>query len=346
MNDRHAMQADKPLAVSIGEPAGLGPELILKAWAGRAHEGLHPFFVLGDTQTLSAHADMLGLDVPLTEARIDDVSEAIAGFDHALPVVQVSAPLGIKPGELTADGARLALATINAGVAAVLSGKASALVTSPIHKANLLDIGFSHPGHTEYLAVCAEREGAPPSFPVMMIATETFRVVPVTVHMPLSAVPSALTTELIERTARVVAEDLKNRFRIAAPRLALCGLNPHAGEAGHLGHEDGAIIRPAIEVLNAAGIAATGPHPADTLFHEAARARYDAALAMYHDQALIPIKTVAFDEAVNVTLGLPFIRTSPDHGTGLDIAGKGIARTTSFVAALKMAAKLASEPVT
>lgn len=346
MNDRHAARADGPLAVSIGEPAGLGPELILKAWAKRTTEGLPPFFVLGDTQTLSVHADVLGLDVPFAESGISDLEAAIADFNKALPVVPVSAPLGITPGSLTAQGARLALAAIDAGVAAVLSGKGSALVTCPIHKANLLEIGFSYPGHTEYLAVCAEREGAPSSFPVMMIATETFRVVPVTVHIPLSAVPNALTKELIEQTALVVAEDLKSRFAIQVPKLALCGLNPHAGEAGHLGHEDDAIIRPAIEALNAAGIAATGPHPADTLFHEAARARYDAALAMYHDQALIPIKTIAFDEAVNVTLGLPFVRTSPDHGTGLDIAGKGIARTTSFVAALKMAAKLAAGHVT
>ena len=336
------MQSAQPLAVSIGEPAGLGPELILKTWSDRTQEGLPPFFVLGDVSTLSAHADALDLDVSFAPTEVEDIDKAIAAFEDALPVAQVSPLLGIKPRELTTEGARLAIAAIDAGVAAVISGKASALVTSPIHKANLLEIGFSHPGHTEYLAVCAEREGAPPSFPVMMIATETFRVVPVTVHIPLSAVPAALTKELIEQTAMIVAADLKNRFGIAAPRLALCGLNPHAGEAGHLGREDDTIILPAIEALNAAGIAATGPHPADTLFHETARVRYDAALAMYHDQALIPIKTIAFDEAVNVTLGLPFIRTSPDHGTGLDIAGTGAARTTSFIAALKMAAKLAS----
>ena len=222
----------------------------------------------------------------------------------------------------------------------VRAGSASAVVTNPIAKHVLYEAGFRHPGHTEFLAALASEGSGKTYHPVMMLWSEQLAVVPVTVHIPLADVPAALTTDLIVLTGRIVARELRERFGIAQPRLALAGLNPHAGENGAMGTEDARIIVPAIEILRQDGIEVTGPLPADTMFHASARSRYDAALAMYHDQALIPIKTIAFDEAVNVTLGLPFVRTSPDHGTAFDIAGKGIARPDSLMAALKLAARL------
>jgi 4-hydroxythreonine-4-phosphate dehydrogenase len=230
---------------------------------------------------------------------------------------------------------------VETGVRLVGASRAAALVTNPFAKQVLYAGGFAHPGHTEYLAALAAQPGAAPPHPVMMLWSETLAVVPVTVHVPLHAVPGLLTTELIVRTGRIVARALRDRFDIAHPRLAVAGLNPHAGEAGALGQEDGTIVAPAVSALQAEGIDATGPHAGDTLFHPRARRTYDAALAMYHDQALIPVKTVAFDEAVNVTLGLPFVRTSPDHGTAFDIAGRGLARPDSLIAALRLAARLA-----
>jgi 4-hydroxythreonine-4-phosphate dehydrogenase len=328
----------RPLAVTQGDPAGIGPEITLQAWLKRS-EGLPAFAVLADPAHLDSIAKMLGWPVPIREVA---PSEAVGTFAEALPVIPLSAAVGAKPGAPDASWAPSVIESIERAVALVTSGEAAAVVTNPIAKHVLYAAGFQHPGHTEFLAALAAEPGETPPHPVMMLWSEVLAVVPVTVHIPLTAVPQALTTELIVRTARIVVRDLKHRFGIVGPRLALAGLNPHAGENGALGSEDKAVVAPAVEILQREGIRAEGPLPADTLFHARARSRYDATLAMYHDQALIPIKTIAFDEAVNVTLGLPFVRTSPDHGTAFDIAGRGIARPDSLMAALRLAARLGS----
>lgn len=327
-----------PLVVSLGEPGGVGPELTVRVFRERERLSLPRFVAVGPPSALTAHAAALGLSLPLHLC--SDPADAAAAPDGALAVLPAGPDHGHAPGFLTADGARAARAAIETAVGLVLSGQASGLVTQPIHKANLAAIGFEHPGHTEFLATLAAGDGTSPPHPVMMLACEALRVVPVTVHVPISTVPAAITTDLVVRVGRIVAAALTRDFGIDAPRLAVAGLNPHAGESGVLGPEDAKEIAPAIAILKAEGIDAKGPLPADTLFHAGARRTYDAAMAMYHDQALIPIKTIAFDEAVNVTLGLPFVRTSPDHGTALAIAGKGIARPTSFIAALRMAADM------
>jgi 4-hydroxythreonine-4-phosphate dehydrogenase len=253
----------------------------------------------------------------------------------------LEASVSAEAGKPDSTSAPSVIESIETAVRLVRAGEARAVITNPIAKHVLYDAGFQHPGHTEFLAALAGQDGNT-YHPVMMLWSEELAVVPVTVHIPLSSVPSVLTTELIVLTGRIVARELKERFGLARPRLALAGLNPHAGESGAMGMEDQAVITPAIMALRAEGIAVSGPLPADTMFHARARKSYDAALAMYHDQALIPIKTIAFDEAVNVTLGLPFVRTSPDHGTAFDIAGKGIARPDSLIAAIKLAARLGS----
>ncbi len=329
----------RPLAVTLGDPAGIGPELTLRAFADRQALGLPSFVAIGSRATLEAHAAALGdrCDV-FPCASPDDASRAP---DNSLPLIATGNDAPVTPGVLTEDGAQTSIASIEAAVRLALDGAIAGIVTQPINKANMVQAGFAHPGHTEFLAALSARHGKATSQPVMMLAAGDFRVIPITVHIPLSAVPKALSTDLIVETGVTVAHVLRTDFGIAAPRLAVAGLNPHAGERGVLGTEDDAIIAPAIARLNDRGIATTGPHPADTLFHAAARATYDAALAMYHDQALIPIKTVAFDEAVNVTLGLPFVRTSPDHGTAIDIAGQGLARPDSFIAALRLADTMA-----
>ena len=267
-------------------------------------------------------------------------SQIEAAFSKALPVIPLKASVSAASGRPDAAYAPSVIEAIETAVSLVRAGSASAVVTNPIAKHVLYEAGFRHPGHTEFLAALASEGSGKTYHPVMMLWSEQLAVVPVTVHIPLADVPAALTTDLIVLTGRIVARELRERFGIAQPRLALAGLNPHAGENGAMGTEDARIIVPAIEILRQDGIEVTGPLPADTMFHARARSRYDAALAMYHDQALIPIKTIAFDEAVNVTLGLPFVRTSPDHGTAFDIAGKGIARPDSLMAALKLAARL------
>ena len=284
---------------------------------------------------ISTLAERLGLPVPLRSVGWD---EAETCFDTALPVIELEHRAQAQSGRPDPANAAGVIEAIERGVEAVETGKAAALVTNPIAKSVLYAAGFRHPGHTEFLAEVAGRGREATPRPVMMIWSEELAVIPVTIHIPLAAVPEQLTTELIVETGRIAAADLKRRFGVASPRLALCGLNPHAGEGGALGKEDAAVVAPAIERLRALGIEASGPYPADTLFHARARAGYDVALGMYHDQALIPIKTIAFDDGVNVTLGLPFIRTSPDHGTAFDIAGKGIARPDSLCAALRLAA--------
>lgn len=327
----------------MGDPAGIGPDITLLAWLRRNADGLTPFALLGDAALLAARAKQLGLVVPITA--IASLGEAASAFARALPVLPCPLAGDIGAGHPTSRAARVIIDTIERGVAAVLGGEAAALVTNPIAKHVLAEAGFPHPGHTEFLGALAQARGLAAS-PVMMLVGADLRVVPVTIHIPLAAVPEALTTALIVQTARVTARGLQRHFGIAAPRLAITGLNPHAGEEGMLGHEDRAIILPAIEALRSEGMQVSGPHPADTLFHARARQTYDAALAMYHDQALIPVKTLAFDEGVNVTLGLPFIRTSPDHGTAFDIAGTGKARPDSLIAALRLAAAMAEAGAT
>ena len=326
------------LALTQGDPAGIGPELALAAWQMRAERALPPFAYLGSAAGLAELAERLGLAVQLRSVGWD---EAGACFATALPVIELDNHAPACPGRPDPANAAGVIEAIERGVEAVETGRAAAIVTNPIAKSVLYAAGFQHPGHTEFLAELAGRGRDAPLRPVMMIWSEGLAVIPVTIHIPLEAVPGQLTTELIIETARIAAADLSRRFGVARPRLALCGLNPHAGEGGALGKQDMTVVAPAVERLQALGIDASGPYPADTLFHAAARATYDAVLAMYHDQALIPIKTLAFDTGVNVTIGLPFVRTSPDHGTAFAIAGSGAARPTSLIEALKVADHIA-----
>jgi 4-hydroxythreonine-4-phosphate dehydrogenase len=330
------LQDKPPLAMTMGDPAGIGPELALLAWRQR-RRGEAPFYLLAAPALLSAIARRTGIDAPIIET---EPSLAASAIERGLPVVPLQNPVEAEPGRPDACNAEAIIESIARAVSAARSGEARAVVTNPIAKAVLYAAGFSFPGHTEYLGDLA-KAWAEPAFPVMMIWSETLAVVPVTIHIPLSEAPKALSVDLIVRTARVVDRDLRARFGLARPRLALAGLNPHAGEGGAMGREEITIIAPAIEQLRAEGVDAVGPLPADTMFHAKARARYDVALTMYHDQGLIPAKTLAFDDGVNVTLGLPFVRTSPDHGTAFDIAGKGVANPASLIAALRLAARLA-----
>ena len=327
-----------PLALTIGDPSGIGPEIAMTAWQRRQDASLPPFYLLADPAFIASRARMLDKNIPLVEA---SPSQAGIIFPDALPVTPLDNRLVDAPGQPVAANAAGIIEAIDRAVADCFSGTAAAMVTCPIAKKPLYDAGFNFPGHTEYLAHLASEKTGRPVMPVMMLAGPQLRTVPVTIHIALADVPAALSTELVIATGRIAAADLRTRFGLAAPRLAISGLNPHAGENGAMGTEDRDIIAPAIAALQAEGIYAFGPLPADTMFHAAARARYDAALCMYHDQALIPAKALAFDEAVNVTLGLPFIRTSPDHGTAFDIAAKGIARPDSLIAALKLAEHLA-----
>ncbi|KMO44466.1 4-hydroxythreonine-4-phosphate dehydrogenase [Methylobacterium tarhaniae] len=331
------------LALTQGDPAGIGPEITLRAWLAREEHGLAPFFVIGDPEFLTRIAARLGLAVPLAAVTPETAAQA---FTRALPVVRLPDGLTVTAEPGTPDPASAAgtLASIDEAVRLVRAGRAPALVTNPIAKHVLYEAGFRHPGHTEYLAALAAEPGATPPTPVMLLWSEELAVVPVTIHVALRRVPELLTADLVVETARIVERDMRARFGLGQPRLVLAGLNPHAGEAGTMGTEDRDVLAPAIERLRAEGIAITGPHPADTLFHARARAAYDVALAPTHDQALIPIKTLAFDEGVNVTLGLPFLRTSPDHGTAFDIAGKGLAKPDSLIAALKLAGRLTRAP--
>ncbi|MQT11721.1 4-hydroxythreonine-4-phosphate dehydrogenase PdxA [Segnochrobactrum spirostomi] len=327
----------RPVAVTVGEPAGIGPDLLLAIWARRTALSLPPLFAIADPDLLARRAAVLGLGVEIAPA---STPETLALDGPALPVLATRHPMHAEPGTPRAADAPAIVEAIERAVALVMAGDAAALMTGPIQKASLYEAGFSYPGHTEFLGALSEHHTGVPATPVMMIAAPMLRTVPVTIHIPFAEVPKRLTRERIVTVGRIVARDLSERFGLAAPRLAVAGLNPHAGEDGHLGREDEEIVRPAVEALRAEGIAATGPLPADTLFHAAARTRYDAVLGMYHDQALIPVKTLAFDEGVNVTLGLPFVRTSPDHGTALDLAGTGTANPASVLAALRLAAHL------
>jgi 4-hydroxythreonine-4-phosphate dehydrogenase len=338
-----------PIAVTIGDPAGIGLDITLLSWAARARAQLPAFAFYGDADALRRRAHRLGLKVPI--ATIAAASEAIDAFPTALPVRAVSprlhalsapeaqaAPASQSVG---AEDNNVIVAAIEAATEATVRGETLALVTNPATKRSLTGPGLAYPGHTELLAALAARHGQGRSFrPVMLLAAAELKVVPATVHIPIAEVPARLTSPLLVETMRTTAAALASDFGIPRPRLAVCGLNPHAGEDGLIGGEEEAIIRPAIAEVAAEGVAVSGPFPADTLFEAEARRGYDAAIAMYHDQALIPIKTLAFDRGVNVTLGLPFVRTSPDHGTAFALAGTGRANPGSFIAALRLAAEL------
>jgi 4-hydroxythreonine-4-phosphate dehydrogenase len=328
-----------PLALTLGEPAGIGPDITFAAWRRRAELDLAPFYLLADPSFVARRAARIAPDITIAVVEPHAAGDA---FMTALPVVDIGVEVTAEPGRPDRSSAPAALAAIRRAVADVCADAASAIVTNPIAKNVLYRSGFAEPGHTEYLGKLAEEATGVAVQPVMMLWSPELAVVPVTIHLALKDVVARLTADLIVETGRIVARDLRDRFGIARPRLAIAGLNPHAGEDGALGDEDQTVVRPAVERLRSEGINARGPLPADSLFHEAARTSYDVAIAMYHDQALIPIKTLAFDHAVNVTLGLPFVRTSPDHGTAFDIAGTGRADPASLIAALRLAATLSS----
>ncbi|MEN0001756.1 MAG: 4-hydroxythreonine-4-phosphate dehydrogenase PdxA [Pseudomonadota bacterium] len=326
------------LAVSCGDPSGIGPDIILSALASAAGH-LPRFAVFGDPAQMAKRARALGIDVPV--AVVSTAQEALAVRSGTLPVVALSASFAEQPGQPTPAHAPGIIEAIERAVEATIRGDFRAVVTAPIAKKPLYEAGFAFPGHTEFLGALAEKIDPKRATPVMMIAGPDLRTVPVTIHIPLADVVGQLTREAIEETLMIVDADMKTRFGLQAPRIAVAGLNPHAGEGGALGREDDLIIKPAIEAGRARGLDVSGPLPADTMFHAAARTQYDVAVCMYHDQALIPAKTLAFDDGVNITLGLPFIRTSPDHGTAFDIAGTGKARPDSFIAALQAADAMA-----
>ncbi|MDE0333698.1 MAG: 4-hydroxythreonine-4-phosphate dehydrogenase PdxA [Defluviicoccus sp.] len=326
----------RALALTMGDPAGIGPEIALESWVRRREAGIPPFVYLGGRDHVEALAATLGLDVPVTS--VAGPTEAADVFMDSFPVLPIALPAPAVCGKPDSSNGPATIEAIDRAVELAGSGEAAAVVTNPIGKAVLYRCGFGHPGHTEYLA---ERCGSA-SRPAMMLVCDRLRVVPVTVHLPLAEAAKALTVDAIVRCGRTAAAGLACDFGIRAPRLAVAGLNPHAGEDGHLGREEIEIVEPAIDILRRDGLSVDGPSPADTLFHDEARRDYDAALCMYHDQALIPIKTLDFFGGVNVTLGLPIVRTSPDHGTGYDIAGKGIARPDSLIAALRLAATMAN----
>jgi 4-hydroxythreonine-4-phosphate dehydrogenase len=328
-----------PLALTQGDPSGIGPELTLKAWL-KTHDrpDAPPFLAVANPDRLAAIARDLDLKVPI---KIVAGAEAATVFRHALPVYVLNHSVAGKPGTPDVRDAAGTIASIETCVRLIRAGEASAVVTNPIAKELFYRASFRHPGHTEFLAELAERYFGERARPVMLIWSPQFAVVPATIHVPLARVPALLTRELLVETGVIVAEGLASRFAIKKPRLAFTGLNPHAGEGGTMGREEIEVIAPALADLVATGVAVSGPHAADSLFRPSARKSYDAVVAMYHDQALIPVKTVAFEHAVNVTLGLPLIRTSPDHGTAFDIAGKGIADPASLIAALRLAGKLA-----
>ncbi|MBO6827049.1 MAG: 4-hydroxythreonine-4-phosphate dehydrogenase PdxA [Sneathiella sp.] len=317
-----------PLVLTMGDPRGIGIEIALKAWQEKQEKDLCPFVLIGDMSQIEATLNKLGWEIPLQ--KITNLETALTVFEGALPVYD--------PG-LGDNEAAQTIAAIETAVKLCQSGDASGMVTAPIQKKRLYDAGFRHPGHTEFLAALTNAEGRE----VMMLACPELKVIPATIHIPLKEVPNLLTPKLLEQIIRTTDQDLKSRFGITSPRIAIAGLNPHAGEGGSIGQEETAIIQPVIDKLVRKGFVLKGPMSADTMFHAKAREGYDAAICMYHDQALIPIKTIDFDGGVNVTLGLPIIRTSPDHGTADDIAGQGIANATSMIAAIKMAHEMARQ---
>lgn len=315
-----------PIALTCGEPAGVGPELAVKAWQELGVD--LPFFLIGDARHLPDG---------ISAIEIADPAETAAAARHGIPLLAHHFAAPAQAGMATPENAQGVIDVIRRGVDLVQSGAASALCTGPIHKKALQDgAGFAFPGHTEFLAHLAGVKQV-----VMMLASDQLRVVPVTIHIAIADVPAALTAELLADNIRTTHAALKRDFGLQTPRIAVAGLNPHAGEGGAMGRDEIEMIIPVLEQLRSEGLDISGPMSADTMFHARARAAYDVAICMYHDQALIPIKTLDFDRGVNVTLGLPFIRTSPDHGTAFDIAGRGIAKPTSLIEALKMAERMA-----
>lgn len=324
----------RPLALTMGEPAGIGGEIAIKAWHAPDGRPVPAFVVFGDPDWLRAEAHRIRSHQRIIE--VASLAEGGKRFFEGVPVLPVRLIAKVAPGVADAKNGTAVIGAIEQAVSLAKSGEASGVVTNPIHKATLYGAGFKFPGHTEYLAsLCSG------STPVMMLAISGLRVVPVTVHLSLGEAVRSLTTEAIVAAATITAKALAKDFGVARPRLAIAALNPHAGEGGALGTEEQTVIAPAVSVLAAQGIDVTGPLPADTLFHTTARARYDAVICMYHDQALIPLKTLDFAGGVSVTLGLPIVRTSPDHGTAFDIAGKDRADPTSLLAALRMAERIA-----
>jgi 4-hydroxythreonine-4-phosphate dehydrogenase len=321
----------------MGEPAGVGPDITVAAWTRRHELHLPAFYCRADPSLLAARARELGIACPIETVT---PNEAAGCFERALPVVDLEGRVSAAAGRPQAANATAVIEAIARGVGDIRSGAASAIVTNPISKESLYDAGFRHPGHTEFLGNLSAAWTGHAARPVMMMASPFLKVVPVTIHLPLRDVASALNEALIVETTRIVVNDLKRRFALPDPRVAVAGLNPHAGEGGAIGDEDDRIIKPAVAALQRGGIAAIGPLSADAMFHDAARTSYDVAICMYHDQALIPAKTLSFSETVNVTLGLAFVRTSPDHGTAFDIAGTGRADPSSLAAALRLAAEL------
>jgi 4-hydroxythreonine-4-phosphate dehydrogenase len=327
-----ARYPSRPLAVSLGDPAGIGPEVIAKCWDNRSSFDLPPFVAIGDPRSLAAV-----WDGPIET--IDDPLQTDSAFDIGLPIIPIIAADGDLPGHPTMAGAHCSLDSLEIAVGLARSASAAAVVTGPVAKEQLYAIGFSHPGQTEFVA---ERCGMAPGNVAMMLAGPTLRTVPATTHLPLQEVAENLSAGLIEARGRTTLRGLQRNFGIEDPRLAVASLNPHAGEGGTLGREEIDLIAPAIAALRAEGWRVSGPHPADTMFHPAARASYDAALCMYHDQALIPLKAIHFEDGVNITLGLPIVRTAPDHGTAFDIAGQDRADPRPMAAAIRMAAECAA----
>lgn len=322
-----ASRLELPLAVSVGDPAGIGPEIIGKAWEARHSARLPPFFAIGDIASFAPH-----WNGPVV--RIEDPAETFQHFDTALPVIQLHNCISVVPGIPDLDGAHCAYQALEMAIGFARAGSSAALVTGPVSKTQLYAVGFTHPGQTEFIA---ERCGVSKNNAVMMLAGPDLRVVPMTTHIPLASVAEKLDGRLIRQRLRATAKGLQRNFGIANPRLAVAGFNPHAGESGNMGREELDIFEPAIEQIRSEGFNVIGPLPADTMFHAEARSHYDAALCAYHDQALIPLKTLYFHDAVNITLGLPVVRTSPDHGTAFGIAGKNMALPHSMIAAIKMA---------
>ncbi len=330
-----------PLVISAGEPAGIGPEIILKSWAERHRQDLPAFFVVGNPQIFLETARKLDLNVPVHIIQTPDETRDV--FINHLPIYDLGPKIKHETfhfGSPITATSNMTIGAIKKSVGFIFEGKAAGLITAPIQKSNLYDAGFTCPGHTEYLAELCGKYTSQPETPVMMLVSEYLRVVPLTIHMALRDVSKSITADLITQTCLGINRALMQDFCLENPRIVVAGLNPHAGENGAMGEEDEKIIRPAIERLRAQGMNIQGPLPADTLFHAAARTTYDAALCMYHDQALIPIKTLDFDGGVNVTLGLPIVRTSPDHGTALNIAGKNLANPKSMINAIKLADKI------
>ncbi|MEP5780205.1 MAG: 4-hydroxythreonine-4-phosphate dehydrogenase PdxA [Hyphomicrobiales bacterium] len=330
------------LLVTLGEPGSIGPELILKIWQERQTNGVPPFVYVANQDFIEKRATALGLTVPTCDwHNVSGTQQLNQIFNDTLPVINLNHTIHDEIGTADPKNGPAVIEAIETAVRLIHQGHADGLITAPINKKSLYNAGFAHPGHTEFLGKLANQWDGGPHRAVMMLAGPELRTVPATLHIPLKDVPEALDGDALIDLIQITNHELKHRFGIEKPRIVVTGLNPHAGEEGSMGHEDDAIIRPAIETAQSQGIVVSGPHPADTLFYRERRTTYDAAIAMYHDQALLPVKTIAFDETVNITLGLPFIRTSPDHGTALDIAGQGVARPNSMLAALKMTNEMA-----